>query len=381
MGLSWTSKFPRTLRVPGRVIRTSKKLAPAILLPALSTFLFVHPATAQSTGPGVAGPRLLGAPAAGEVAPSAGRLRLELVELGAEVDRAECGAWTAETLGRNPTDGEVRCRYGIHGPGRFGLLSYADVPVYQPTTPMPGTHLVDVTGHAGPADGESYEAWERRMLRTRFGPEARTIHRETELLDPRVGAKVLRLERMLAAEGVPARRRETWRSSERQAWLFQQGRSRPGPLATSTLTSWHAQVDARGRPAGRAVDYDLPVRFLGRFHELADSVGLDSFGPDSNDPWHLYLPRAEDVDPEQIVLLRTLPRVPVVTLATGLPVDRDPPPGGIERLRERVEEFVNAPILKPLRPRAQAPPRAPEPILSVPPSPGPTHRTGRTHLP
>src|SRR4051812_35708774 len=82
-------------------------------------------------------------------------------------------------LGRNPTPGELRCRYAARGPGRFGLLSYLDVPVYQPRTPQPGTHIVGVPGMPHPALGESYEQWEWRVLRTTYGPSARTVHRET----------------------------------------------------------------------------------------------------------------------------------------------------------------------------------------------------------
>src|SRR5690606_4233695 len=149
---------------------------------------------------------------------------------------------------------QLRCRYGVVGPGRFGLLSYADVPVYQPATPMPGTHVVGIPGHAHPLPGESHEAWEWRVLRTECGPGARLVCREPEEPPPAAAARIMRLESRLAQEGIAARRRETWRSPERQAFLFQQGRSRPGPLATSTLTSWHSQVDARGVAAGRAVD-------------------------------------------------------------------------------------------------------------------------------
>ncbi|HEX8832016.1 MAG TPA: hypothetical protein VF705_12660, partial [Longimicrobium sp.] len=43
-----------------------------------------------------------------------------------------CSIRPIERLGRNPTPAELRCRYGARGPGLFGLLSYQDVPVYQP---------------------------------------------------------------------------------------------------------------------------------------------------------------------------------------------------------------------------------------------------------
>lgn len=249
-------------------------------------------------------------------------------------------------LGRNPSHAELRCRFGIEGPGRFGLLSYIDVPVYQPATPMPGTHIVGVPGHARPHIGESYEQWEWRVLRTEFGSEAQIIHRDLEKLDPRLAGRIMEFERRLEEEGVRVVRRETWRSPLRQAYLFQQGRSRPGPLATATLTSWHAQVDLNGQPAGRAVDYDLPYAELPRFHALAEEVGLQSFGADSHDPWHVFLPEEQDATREEIVLLRTIPRVPEVTLATGLPVDRALPAGGLEAVRDASASFAFEPFTK-----------------------------------
>ena len=56
-----------------------------------------------------------------------------------------------------------------------------------------------------------------------------------ELLHPFVASRLMALEQQLSAEGIPFRRRETWRSAHRQAYLFQRGRSRPGALATGTL--------------------------------------------------------------------------------------------------------------------------------------------------
>lgn len=277
----------------------------------------------------------------------------------------ECGEWEPAKLRRNATEAELRCRFQAHGPGRFGLLSYADVPVYQPATPMPGTHIAGVPGHAGPRPWESFEEWEWRVLRTDYGPEARRIHRGLELLHPFVASRVLVLEERLTQEGVRFHRRETWRSAERQAYLFQSGRIRPGHLATGTLTSWHSQVDERGNPAGRAVDYDIPAAQMRRFHEVVASVGLSSFGHDSYDAGHVFLPDPEAVSPHELALLRVLPRVPEVTLATGLPVDRPLPPGGRETLRSAARAFaefafIRHPASLPHRPTPHA-----EPILAL----------------
>jgi hypothetical protein len=191
------------------------------------------------------------------------------------------------------------------------------------------------------------------------------VHRGLELLHPFVGSRIMALEDRLVQEGIHFRRRETWRSPERQEYLFQRGRSRPGALATGTLTSWHSQVDAQGIPAGRAVDYDVPASQMRRFHEVVASVGLSSFGHDSFDPGHVFLPDEAALAALEVAVLRVLPRVPEVTLATGLPVDRTLPPGGRETLRQAAREFASFPFIghpsaMPRRPMPHA-----EPILNL----------------
>lgn len=272
-------------------------------------------------------------------------LALIAPSLSAQSGTDRCKAWRPSELRHNPTEAELRCRYGASGAGRFGLLSYVDVPVYQPDTPMPGTHIAGVQGHARPMPGESFEEWEWRVLRTTYGPSARVTHRELSLLHPEVAARIERFEQRLRKAGVSARRLETWRSRDRQAFLFQQGRSRPGPLATTTLTSWHSQTDALGRPAGRAVDYDVPTSHLARFHAIVREVGLESFGADSNDRGHVFLPGGEALTEDELILLRVLPRVPEVTLATGIPVDKPLPVGGRTSLRAAAAEFARETFL------------------------------------
>jgi hypothetical protein len=272
-------------------------------------------------------------------------------------------------LGRNPTPGELRCRYAARGPGRFGLLSYLDVPVYQPRTPQPGTHVVGVPGMPRPAPGESYEQWEWRVLRTVYGPSARTVHREMALLDPVFASRLVEFERRLRVRGVWAQRRETWRAPERQAFLFQQGRSRPGPIATSTLTSWHNRVDAAGRPSGRAADYEVSNRDLPTFHQVAAELVIESYGADSNDPGHVYLPDTESASGMEIAVLRLLPRVPHVTLETGRPYDERPIPG-----MPRYWQELNALFLQRWDPFARADVALPPVALGeihLPPAPPP----------
>lgn len=266
-----------------------------------------------------------------------------------EGSAARC-QWSPES-GRNPNREEIRCRHGIRGPGRFGLTSYADVPVYQPHTPLPGSHVVGVRGLPGPRAGESFEQWEWRVLRTEWGPGARRVHRELEVLEPRFAARLLRLEQRMREEGVRGARRETWRSPERQAFLFQQGRSRPGPFATTTLTSWHSRMDERGNPAAAAADYNVPAAHMPRFHTLAAEVGLQSYGADSNDPGHVFMVQEEDIPAGEVALLRLFPRVPVVTLATGRPDGEWMTPPRLRLLRQIVARFAHAPVPTLMAPR------------------------------
>jgi hypothetical protein len=249
-----------------------------------------------------------------------------------------CTVRPIERLGRNPTPDELRCRYRAMGPGRFGLLSYLDVPVYQPATPLPGTHVVGVPGMPHPDPGESYEHWEWRILRTVFGAEVRRTYREMELLDPVFASKLRRMEQTLAGRGVRVYRRETWRSPQRQAWIFQQGRSRPGTFATSTLTSWHCRVDRLGRAAGRAADYNVAPSQMPAFHRAAAEAGLESYGADSNDPGHVYLPDTDAAAGLELAVLRLIPRVPHVTLATGRPEGE--PLGALHRWRQLAQTFI-----------------------------------------
>ncbi|HEX2188654.1 MAG TPA: hypothetical protein VHG51_07125 [Longimicrobiaceae bacterium] len=292
--------------------------------------------------------------------PAAGPARAQAPVPASQAGEApECARADFAALRRNPTPGELRCRYAISGPGRFGLAEYMDVPVYQPRNPLPGTHVVGNPGLPGPRRGESFEAWEWRVLRATYGPEALRVHRGLEVLHPLFAEKIIRLERALGETGIRFSRRETWRHPDRQAYIFQQGRSRPGPFATSTLTSWHSRVDREGRPAGVAVDYDVPAAQMRRFHEVVKQVGLESYGADSNDPGHVFLPGEESVPASEVAMLRIMPRVPVVTLATGRPAAETVSGATIRQLRETVRELASlpatAPRTQPVLCRAHAP--------------------------
>ncbi len=266
---------------------------------------------------------------------------------------AACGIQSIEALRRNPSAAEMRCRFGATGPGQFGLLSYLDVPVYRPATPLPGTHTVGVPGMPRPALGESYEQWEWRVLRTSFGPSVRNVHNDLMQLDPVFMSMIRRFEAELRRRGIPASRRETYRAAERQAWLFQQGRSRPGPFATTTLTSWHSRVDRLGRPAARAADYHVSAGNLPRFHAVAAEIGLQGYGADSNDPGHVYLPDTDAATGAEVAVLRTLPRVLHVTRATGRPEGEPQFARAVEHWRRMTREFITHPV--PRYPALQAP--------------------------
>ena len=269
------------------------------------------------------------------------------VRLAAQDGPDGCTIDRIEALGRNPTPAELRCRYGIRGPGAFGLLSYLDVPVYRPATPLPGSHVVGVAGMPQPRPGERYERWEWRVLRTVFGAEVRHVHRERDLLDPVFESRLRRFERLLAQRGIRASRRETWRSPARQAWLFQQGRSRPGPIVTTTLTSWHNRLDRAGRPAARAADYEVSPGRLEAFHTAAAEVGLQSYGADSFDPGHVVWPDEDAASGAELAVLRLLPRVQHVTLATGRPEGEPATPNDLRRWRLLEEAFASGPYLPP----------------------------------
>jgi len=272
----------------------------------------------------------------------------------ASAARPGCMIWSRPVLERDPTEAELRCRYRTEGPGRFGLSVYMEVPVYQPATPLPGTHVVGLPALPGPHPGESFEEWEWRVHRTQFGRQALHVFRELELLDPVFAARLMDFEQNLRNAGVRFTRRETWRSPERQAFLFQQGRSRPGPIVTATLTSWHSAVDARGVPAAKAADYNVSRAQMQRFHEIAWATGLETYGPDSNDPGHVYLPGAEGFPADELVFLRLLNRVPVVTLSTGRPTDEPVSRAMREEFRTASFAWVSEPFVPHPLPRLAA---------------------------
>ena len=92
------------------------------------------------------------------------------------------------------------------------------------------------------------------------------------------------------------------------------------------------------------------------FHQAALEVGIESYGADSNDPGHVYLPDTDAATGMELAVLRLIPRVPRVTLATGRPVDETPIPGMDRYWRELEAEFITR--LRPYPIRSWSPPTA-----------------------
>ena len=113
---------------------------------------------------------------------------------------------------------------------------------------------------------------------------------DPDRLHPELRARLERvMERMRAEYGHEVKIAEGYRTQERQAQLFAQGRTAPGPVVTWTRTSAHTD--------GLAVDvvidgtYENPIAYE-RFARLAREEGLVSLAP--LDPGHVEL-EGEDV--------------------------------------------------------------------------------------
>ncbi|HEX8903734.1 MAG TPA: hypothetical protein VF771_02690, partial [Longimicrobiaceae bacterium] len=88
-------------------------------------------------------------------------------------------------------------------------------------------------------------------------------------------------------------------------------------------------------------DYAVAARDLPIFHQVAAELVLETYGADSNDPGHVYLPDTESASGMEVAVLRLLPRVPHVTLETGRPYDEQPIPGMPNYWRELTADFLS----------------------------------------
>ena len=111
------------------------------------------------------------------------------------------------------------------------------------------------------------------------------MDRNPENLDPEFRDRLGRvMERMEKEFGHRVRMVEGYRSSERQAHLFEQGRTRPGPVVTWTQESLHSQ----GRAADLQVDgsWENPQAYA-RLQRVAQEEGLQTLG--AKDAGHVQL--------------------------------------------------------------------------------------------
>lgn len=166
--------------------------------------------------------------------------------------------------------------------------------------PMPSASLVapstappqafnppdSVSPDSGPRQGETYDQYRRRVLaRTTWSPDTAAIQ-NLRALRPEVREPLQAMMKAAAQEGVQLDVSETGRRQERQEFLFQQGRSRPGSPVTWTLNSDHAK--------GRAADLVSPTpQGYIWIQQNAARFGFHTLG--ANDPGHVYLPNDSNV--------------------------------------------------------------------------------------
>ncbi|MCA9737734.1 MAG: D-alanyl-D-alanine carboxypeptidase family protein [Gemmatimonadetes bacterium] len=131
---------------------------------------------------------------------------------------------------------------------------------------------------AAPTDGGSDTDTVTPFTTAALPPDPDRLHPELRARLERV------MERMRAEYGHEVKIAEGYRTQERQAQLFAQGRTAPGPVVTWTRTSAHTD--------GLAVDvvidgtYENPIAYE-RFARLAREEGLVSLAP--LDPGHVEL--------------------------------------------------------------------------------------------
>lgn len=117
-------------------------------------------------------------------------------------------------------------------------------------------------------------------------PDPRQVQRNPALLDPEFQARLDRvIERMESEFGHKVTLTETFRTQERQNYLFEQGRTRPGAVVTWTKASNHTL----GRAADVLIDgtYDNAKGYQ-RLAQIAAEEGLRTLG--ARDPGHIELP-------------------------------------------------------------------------------------------
>ncbi len=134
----------------------------------------------------------------------------------------------------------------------------------------------------GEMNVQQYEDLVLARPRNLFSQDVQKATNSLDVLEPDVKTRFEQLREAARREGINLGVNETRRSQERQDWLFQQGRSRPGPIVTWTLTSDHRE--------GRALDLRAPnQKGYEWLWNNAERFGFKSMG--EIDPGHIYVPR------------------------------------------------------------------------------------------
>lgn len=118
---------------------------------------------------------------------------------------------------------------------------------------VPTHRIDDISSHPLYRTGMSVEEFEDAVLSRRdFGPDVHATIKDINSLDPEPARRLQNLADAAGKSGKQFSVNETRRPQDRQDFLFQQGRSRPGNIVTWTLTSDHST----GRSADVAGDMD-----------------------------------------------------------------------------------------------------------------------------
>lgn len=263
---------------------------------AASSVRSMAPGRAKEEGGGEFGSMLAGALGGKKEAPSTEATeRAESVEqsappTGETAEAAASGAGTPPVTAETPVAAE----------GGAEAAAGADVPAAEETQGRSGeaaglaeaiasnTGSNPVTAEITAAAEGGVEAAAGAAAAGVAGPnDPKQVERAMQRLDPEFRTRLERvIGRMRAEHGHEVKLVETTRSQVRQDFLFEQGRSRPGPVVTWTRSSNHTL----GRAADVLIDgtYNNPAGYA-KLAQIASEEGLRTLG--SKDPGHVELPR------------------------------------------------------------------------------------------
>ncbi len=188
-----------------------------------------------------------------------------------------------------------------------------------------GRDLADASERAG--SEASMAAF--RLATASSAADVTTPVRDVEGLAPALQARLERVvERMKSEYGHDVSVVETVRSQERQDFLYEQGRTRPGAVVTWTRDSAHVSGDA----VDVLVDGSWTnAEGFGRLQRIAQEEGLRTLGV--RDPGHLELPRKDRGYAARAELTPdTLTRSPVQPLIAQTPLQSGGAASGVARV-------------------------------------------------